>query len=192
MRQPGPLGAQRSWRLQTNFSPPFDLRNIPHHLNALMGQERRFLAFRFLGIAAACLAIAFVASIMIEAFDADLDLWPDGAGDFTLAAADSLGPGSQSAGARAVLNAIPCFVISAGAHLVLRHRARSALATDRPSIFPSFSMAEPREPIASAFPTLGHFFFWGPSDEWNVRTRTRPTHPVAFSDALHLRSRSSL
>ncbi len=98
---------------------------------------------KFFTILAACLGAVFVASIVLEAFDDDLDLWPFGSEDFTLGPQDPPSAGSQSVGPLAASNAaIQCLVMTAGAHLVLGHRARSALATDYPTPSAAFNMAE--------------------------------------------------
>ena len=92
---------------------------------------------------AACLGALFAVCVVIEAFDADLALWPVGSENFTVAPAGHLASGARGACAFSGLLAAYGFVVSAGAHLVARYRARSALATDPPSTFVGFHRAEP-------------------------------------------------
>lgn len=162
--------------------PP--LRSIPLHLYIAKNQGRRFLITKCLVIVAACLATALVAFIVLEAFDSDLDLWPSGSENFTLAAQDPPVTGGAPVGGFVALNVMQCFVITAGAHLVLRHRARSALATDSPILFSPLNMAEPRVPFFSAAPALGHFFCSAQGDNRNVSAMARPTHLGPLSCAF--------
>lgn len=105
---------------------------------------------------AACLGALFAASIVLEAFDGDLALWPRGTEDFTAAPHGHLVRGAQGAGAFHALQPAHGFVITAGTLLVARYRARSALATDAPSISVRlFTMAEP----------------WGPQNDWRPGAR---------------------
>jgi hypothetical protein len=110
---------------------------------ATKDQRRRFLVAGFLTLLAACLTVGLLAFIVLEAFNGDLDLWPFGTENFTIAPTDQPVTGGQLVGAFSALNAIQCFVITAGVLLVLRHRARSALATDSPCISVAFNVAEP-------------------------------------------------
>jgi hypothetical protein len=107
------------------------LRRFLTERDILRDQGDRSLVAKLLVITAACLATVFVTAILIEAFDVDPDLRPDGAGDFTLTPHESPGTGRQPVGALTALRAVQGSVLTAGAHLVLRHRARSALAIDR-------------------------------------------------------------
>jgi hypothetical protein len=119
----------------------------------------RFPVIEFLTILAACLWAVFVVSIVLEAFDDDLDLWPFGSEDSTLAPQDPPPTGGQCVGPFSASNgAIQCFVMTAGAHLVVGHRARSALATDYPTASRAFNMAEPWVQDPKAAPLLGHLF----------------------------------
>ncbi len=158
MRKRKPLGAQEPrhhWRVRCWSSP---LRDIFLHCNLAYDKRRRFLVAGFLSLLALCLAFGFVAFIVLEAFDSDLDLWPFGAEDFTLAPHDSPATAGQSVEAFSAVNPGHRFIVSAGAHLVVGHRARSTLPTDSLPDFIALSVAEPREPLLNAVPALGHFF----------------------------------
>ncbi len=110
----------------------------------------------YLASIAACLGALLAASIVLEAFDADLALWPSGTEDFTAAPHTRLGCGARGAGAFPALQAAYGFVMTAGALLVARYRARSAIASDAPSIsVMPFTMAEP----------------WGPRTDWRPGAR---------------------
>ncbi len=105
---------------------------------------------------AACLGALFAASIVLEAFDADLALWPCGNGDFMAAPHGQLGRGAPGAWAFPALQTILGFVMTVGALMVARYRARSAIASDAPSIsVMPFTMAEP----------------WGPRTDWRPGAR---------------------
>jgi hypothetical protein len=131
---------------------------------------------------AACLTAGFVAFICLEAFDADLNLWPSGVEDFTIASAgaprvqpvqpfaaqhakyfiaaehDSTLTGGQPSQPPISPHAVLGFVISAGALLALRHRARSTLAFGPPFGLIACEMAEPWWQEMCTAPRLGHFF----------------------------------
>jgi hypothetical protein len=92
---------------------------------------------------AACLGALFVVCIVIEAFDADLALWPFGTEYFTVAWAGQLACGVPVSRSVSALLVTYGFVMTAGAYLVLRYRARSALATDNSSMTLAFTLAEP-------------------------------------------------
>jgi hypothetical protein len=124
------------------------------------GQEIGFLFVGCLVVLTVCLAVGFVACIVLEAFDLDPDLWPFGARDFNVAFQAQHLIGGPAAGAIAVLIAIQCFVKTAGAHLVWRHRARSDLAAVRPSICIAFTVAEPWWLYVMVTPVLGHPVSW--------------------------------
>jgi hypothetical protein len=98
--------------------------------------------------------------IVVEAFNGDLDLWPFGAEDFLGAAHDSPLISGQVARTFFALQVTRCFVMTAGAHLVLTHRARSDLPTDIPSSSLAFNMADPRLRNLSASLVLGRLLFW--------------------------------
>jgi hypothetical protein len=185
------LGVQETSRPKSLLFPSYILRNIPIRLTVAQGRGRRFLLIRLLVIGAACLAAVLVTGIVLEAFDSDLDLWPFGAEDFIVASPDAPVMGGQPAGSLAALNVVQGFVISAGTHLVLQHRARNALATDRPSFFSSYSMAEPREPHLDASLALGHFIYTRPGDNQSVVDRARRAPLGPLSRAFRLASRCS-
>ncbi len=134
-------------------------RRTPALGKAPKHRGNKFSVIELLPVLAACLGAIFVASIVLEAFDDDLDLWPFGFEDFTLAPQDPPPTGGQCVGALSASNdAIQCLVMSAGAHLVLGHRARSALATDYSTSSPAFNMVEPWVQDLKAAPVLGHLF----------------------------------
>jgi hypothetical protein len=121
---------------------------------------------KVLTLLAACLGAVFAASVVLEAFDGDLDLCPFGAEDFTVEPHADLAIGSQPFSVFFALNPTLYFVVTAGAHLVVRYRARSALATDSPTIFIVFNMAEARWQGLNLAPALGHFFWWRGKECW--------------------------
>ncbi len=107
-------------------------------------QGPKFLVGGFLTLLAACLALGMVASIVLEAFDGDSDLWQFGAEDFIAAAHGESLTGSHVVGGLPAPSTILCMAMTAGAYLVLRHRARSALAIDSRLTSMAFTKAEPR------------------------------------------------
>ena len=149
------------------------LQGIPLHLRLAKNQGRRLLVTRGLGIAAACVAAGFLAFIAVEAFDADIALWPVGPEESVVAATASSPADVEPLRCPTALTAIPACVIATGAHLIAQNRARSALATDDPSISPLHNMAECRETCLAAAPMLGHFSYTGPGDGRNVAGRAR-------------------
>ena len=158
MSKSGPSVLQKAWGSACEFWPYAHPPRIPARGNVAKHRANKFPVTKFLTIFAACLSAVFVSSIVFEAFDSDLGLWPFGAEDFTVALQDQLVTGSQPFSVFFALNAIQCLVMSAGAHLVLRHRPRSALATDSLSISFVFNVAEPWWQNLNAAPVLGHFF----------------------------------
>ena len=134
-------------------------RRTPALGNAPTHRGNKFSVIDLLPLVAACLGAVFIASLVLEAFDDDLDLWPFGSEDLTLAPQDPPPAGGQCVGVLSASNAaIHCFVMTAGTHLVLGHRARSALATDYSTPSPPFNMAEPWVQDLKAAPVLGHLF----------------------------------
>jgi hypothetical protein len=144
MTRSGLLGLHKPWGFTCMCSPFVACSTTPTLRHVAKRQRNEFPVTKTLTLIAACLGAVFVSYIVLEALDRDLDLWPLGTEDFTFAPQDPPPTGGQFVGAHLALNAaIQCFVLTAGAHLVLGHRARSALATDSPSIFSMFTMAEP-------------------------------------------------
>jgi hypothetical protein len=189
MRRPLDAGGDRNPGLVYFFTAL--ARGISFHRNALRDQGSRSLITKLLVITATCLAAVFLTGIVIEAFDLDLDLWPFGAEDFILASPDATVTGGPSVGALAALNGVQGFVISAGAHLVLLHQARSALAIDCPSTSPSFNVAEPRQPYLDAVLVLGHCFHTRLGDSRSIGATARPAPLGHLSRTFRLASRSS-
>ena len=160
MRERRHLGVPYTWHPTPRRSRSTSLRCSSLHLAVARDQGRRFLVVKLLAIGSASLAAALVASLAAEAFDADLALWPVGAEDFTVAAYASLPSDAILPLGCASFNLNRCLVMTAGAHLLLQHRARSDLATDTAIIPTSFNMAEPRRQNPNAAPVLGHFICW--------------------------------
>ncbi len=133
MPRSGSSGVQNARGPAYVFSPyPAPLRR-PARGKLVMPRKHRAPLTTCLTILAASLGAVFAASIVLEALDDDLDLWPFGAEDFTVVPHADLVIGSQSFSALFALSTLQIFVMTAGAHLVLRHRARSALATAYPT-----------------------------------------------------------
>ena len=152
----------------------------PARGKGVMPRTHGLLLTRFLTLFAACLGAAFAAPLVLEAFDGDLDLWPVGAEDFTLAPHADLGIGGQPFSTVFALSALQSFVMTAGAHLVVRHRARSALVTDSPIPLRAFPMAEPWVLDRKSTPVLGHLFsiWWA---HQGCRNSPASFAPVGFS-----------
>lgn len=122
--------------------------------------EERFLLAGFLVILAACLAVGFAAYIVLEAFDSDPKLWPSGTQDFNTALQKLIETDLQSVCVLSGLTAILRLVATAGADLILSHRARSALAADSPTIPIPSNVAEPWWSYMMVTPALGHPVSW--------------------------------
>ncbi len=147
------------WQLARAVSACTLVPRSPARRTVAPHRRPRFPLTTCLASLAACLGALLAASIVLEAFDADLALWPCGTGDFTATLHAHLGCDARGASAFPAPQAAYGFVMTAGALLVVRYRARSALATDAPSISVMlFTMAEP----------------WGPRSDW--RPGTRPFH----------------
>lgn len=123
---------------------------FPHH-------KTRFLLNSDLAYLAACLTMIFVSCVALEAFDKDVALWPFGTEAFAAPAQDDFVGGFCQAGSLCALRALYAFVMTAGAQLVLRYRARSALVTDGHSPFVAFHRAEPWGVAATGAPALGPY-----------------------------------
>ncbi len=106
------------------------------------GQGPKFLVAGSWALLAACLALGMVASIVLEAFDGDSDLWQFGAEDFEITAPGGFLTATQPIGGVSALNGVLCTLMTAGAYLVLRHRARSALPIYGPPTSVAFAKAE--------------------------------------------------
>lgn len=163
-------GPRRQWPLRSSSSPP---RSKFLRCNVASDKQSGFLIAGFLSILAVCLASGFVAVIVIEAFDSDTDLWPLGAEDFTLAPHDSPVVGGRSVGVFPALSLMHRFIDSAGAHLVVGHRARSTLPADNISVSISVNLAEPWGPSLYAAPALGHFVSYARTFQRKVRRARR-------------------
>ena len=152
----------------------------PPSIGKLTKRRRsRLLAAKFLSISAACLSALLGMYIVMEAFDGDLDLWPFGAEDFLSVAHDFPLASGQAAQLLFALPATWCFVMTAGAHLALRHRARSDLPTDVPSRSLAFNMAEPRWRNFSMPLALGRLPFWQRTNHPGL-TEKGSTSPTAI------------
>lgn len=164
--------------------PP--LSGIPFHFRRTMEDRRRFLRGKGLRVTLTCLVAALGAFVLLEAFDADVALWPIGAEDCT-AAGDALTsaavlPLQESAS----LNPFPGFGLTAGTRLVAHHRARSALATDRSLFFHSLNVAEPWRQDLKDAPVLGHCVCMGPGDDRQGAGWARRAQPGSLVGALSL------
>ncbi len=105
-------------------------------------RQRRSHIYKITPLPAACLATGFVVCIVLFAFDPGPDLWPFGAESFSI---ESNGLWTTSIPlyiASTTRTTVWGFVTTAGAHIVLRYRARSALATDSPHISLASDLAE--------------------------------------------------
>ena len=106
---------------------------------------------------AACIAAIFVSCLVLEAFDKDIALWPFGTEDFAAPAQDHFEGAVPDAGALSAARAAYGFIVTAGAQLVLRYRARSALVTDDFSLHDAFHRAEPWGVTVTGAPALGPY-----------------------------------
>ncbi|HSB91144.1 MAG TPA: hypothetical protein VLD63_14095 [Anaerolineales bacterium] len=75
---------------------------------------------------------------------------------------------------------------------IAQHRARSTLSADSPFLSIPLDMAEPRELVLNAAPSLGHFSYRGSGEVWNVTGTAKRTRVGSPSRALPLASRISL
>ncbi len=114
------------------------------HFRTARNQRRKPLVAGFITLLAGCLALGFVAFIVLEAFDSDPDLYAYGAEEFLSAPQDSLDASLQPARVFSALEAMRGSIMTAGACLILMYRARSALASDSLAISSVFDLAEPR------------------------------------------------
>ncbi len=158
MYRSGSSGVKNAQRPACVFSSYAAPPSAPALGKAPRHRKNTFLLARFLTIFAACLGVLFVSYIALEAVDGDVNLWPFGAESFIGAAKDQHVIGGQPFSVSFILALIQCFVMTAGAHLVMKHRARSALAADYPTLSAAFQMAEPWVQDLRDAPVLGHFF----------------------------------
>jgi hypothetical protein len=154
----GAVGWQRACGPAVLVLPEGALRRPSALHRIARGQGKGFLLAGWLIVLTACVAVGFVAYIVLEAFDLDPDLWPFETQESNLAFQAQPLTGGPSVGVLASLDAIQCFVITAGAHLVRRHRARSDLVIAHPCVSIAFNMAEPRWLHLLDIPALGHSF----------------------------------
>ena len=151
----GPSGIYQAWVSACVFlaSAPLPKPTASHNVAPHHGNHISLTTC--LNRVAACLGALFAACIVLEAFDADLALWPFGTEDFVFAPVGHLVSGAPASPAFSALPSAYGFVVTAGAHLVVRYRARSALATDPSSMSVVFQRAEP----------------WGRHDDWRPGAR---------------------
>ncbi len=90
---------------------------------------------------AACLAAVFAGSIVVEAMDYDLALWPIG-GDAFVAPAHGILPILDQSLRLGVHRTLPLLVSRAGDHLVAQHRARGALEAESSLFITADSLAD--------------------------------------------------
>jgi hypothetical protein len=126
-------------------------RKLPPHRNT------QFLFTSDLTHVAACLAMIFVSCVVLEAFDKDIALWPFGTEEFTALPQDHIVSAVYDACAFSAPRAANRFVMTAGAQLVLRYRARSGLGADGPVNLVVFHWAEPWGVTATGAPALGPY-----------------------------------
>ncbi len=105
--------------------------------------QRKLLIVRFIALLAVCLSAGPIAYIILFAFDSDPEVWPFGAESYSVDSHGLLNVSDAPISVSAAWTAIWCFVTTAGAHLVVRYRARSALAADSPLISLASNLAEP-------------------------------------------------
>ncbi len=118
-----------SFLRQTGLSPQNAPRQNGHRSTLLI-------------LLAGCLVAGLGVPFVFQAFGGDPDLCPFGAEDFIVAAQCQSLPRAQLIGGVSALSPLLSALMTAGAYLVLRHRARSALATDSPSISIATRVAE--------------------------------------------------
>lgn len=173
MRTGRPLGMQRAYRSVGAFSTNSALEGTCIFQRASKAPHCGTRAATPISLLVACLAVGFIASIALEAFDGDLSPWPFGTEDFTLAPHDLPLTGTQSLSSAPALKATPSLVTTAGGRLVLRHRARSALPTEGSSVCRAFFLAEPRRQHPHAAPALGQFVSEGQCNARSLIGRAR-------------------
>lgn len=136
-------GSLRLLRATRTIPPTVGRRSSSISGRIVSGQEPRFFVAGFLALFSACLGVGLLACIVLEAFDGDPDLWPLGAEDLSIAAHGQSVTTDRLTGDISAPNLLLCTLVTAGVYLVLRHRARSALATDSHRSSIASSMAEP-------------------------------------------------
>jgi hypothetical protein len=141
--QSGPSGMHKAWVSACVFLASAPLPRTPARRHVAAHRRNKFPLTTCLTSVAACLGAMFAASIALEAFDADVALWHGGAEHFAAGPQAQLLRGDQPGTAGVALNLVLWFVMTAGAYLVLRYRARSVLSTDSLSISVVFHRAEP-------------------------------------------------
>ena len=151
----GPSGIYQAWVSACVFLTPASLSRPSARPKVAPQHRNQASLTTCLTRVAACLGALFAGCIVLEAFDADLALWPFGTEDFVFAPFGHLVSGAPASPAFSALHSAYGFVVTAGAHLVVRYRARSALATDPFSMSVVFQRAEP----------------WGRHDDWRPGAR---------------------
>ncbi len=171
----GPSGMRVVWQFARVSLIYARAPKIPARPPVASHRKPHFPIASFISTIAACLGALLAASIVLEAFDADLALWPSGTGDFTAASHTRLGCDARGAGAFPALQAAYGFVMTAGALLVARYRARSAIASDAPSIsVMPFTMAEPWGPHNDYRPGARPFCLRAVRRWWVAKGDARP------------------
>ncbi len=105
--------------------------------------QRRSRIDKIVALLAACLATGFFACIILSAADSNPGIWPFGAESFSIESHGLLRSSDPLDGVSAAWTATCCLVTTAGAYLVIRHRARSALVADGLLASLALNMAEP-------------------------------------------------
>ncbi len=144
-----------TWCVPAEDRPPARVHSGPTPASPAHSQRRSHI-HKLTALSAVCLAAGFLACIMLWAFDPGPDLWPSGAESFSIESSGLWETSDPPGCVSTALISIRRHVTAASAHLVLRHRARSALAVDSPLISSlAFSLAEPWDPTEMD-PGLGH------------------------------------
>jgi amino acid transporter len=156
------FGSVHKLSLPVDLPFPFIFRN------ATREPRHGFPTAKLITILAACLAIAILAFLALEAFDGDPDLAPFGMKCFTAKSPFQFVMSSQPISAFSALMSILCFMMTAGAYLVLRYRARSALVADLPSISIALNVAESWGPPRTGLPGSRPFLCGWQGQDWDV------------------------
>ncbi len=129
-----PLPIRRSLTLLINLlcriTPPQERLHRRIRRKFVKRWGRRFRGASTLVLLALCFCTGLLTYMVLDAFDGNIDLWPDGASDFVTPTHNSPMMGDSLLDALHHLFTVQCFVMTAGAYLVSCYRARSALATD--------------------------------------------------------------
>jgi hypothetical protein len=155
----GPSGREGVRLCSCLVAPFVPCLRTPARRNLALHNRNHFPLFTCLASLTACLGAVFGSFIVLEASDGDLELWPCGADTFTAASGGHLLGGGQATDVLTAVLAVCAFVITAGAYLVLRYRARSALATNNSCNSLRGSWPSPGAVAVTRAPALGRCVF---------------------------------